>query len=686
MTDHSPLSLRPEEDVEEDDIKAEEDELEESEESEDQREDQSDDRSETSSSSSDGDEDEDDSEDEEEPKAEAVPDENGGLTKLSTPDVDQEAEPISPVAMQEGLHPGRKRRRSASPADTRRDVCRPPLKRAQRQANVRYSGLLAEYRQDVEEGRSTDGGPEMPRSQIGLTVWEKAEKERFFDALARLGRDDLVGIAQRVGTKGELEVRQYLWLLGEEHATAAKAGFGQGRSPRLVRKLQPTEMPAALEVGEACCRALEEAADGLALQEETREEDEAVQQHGDQWLVTPENCQALTMAAEAESEVPGLPSPLVLFNTASMLKLSARLFMNGVTRSGNWRTVGKMPALRLEALQDLQALVSAAAQRLTAAALYFCAARLRARIGGGNEGGSLPRLQQLVQRRDVAAAVASLGLQHDSNVFWARCARRLDLRVYRSKKTMPRAKPRKRKSKKRRRKVVVTRDDEEDYKEVTEGPVRPMTFDEVEKELLPVGMETEWQPWPVWGEEDEEEDEEEEADEDEDEDEDENRIEDEEASEDETVSAHLDARVDVELDEAIRFSVLGCTRSRWSTSLRRGLRARIAADLRAEDYADAVDAHEGGLEEQRLWAFLEREPPSLSDGEEAGPPPPTTADLEAMAATLPEGRRYPLEEVFADRSGCAGGWREKLAYQSEWEATAESAEAVLQVTGRRCTD
>src|SRR5204863_8877293 len=54
-----------------------------------------------------------------------------------------------------------------------------------------------------------DGGLPIPPSQIGVSKWASAEKESYFNALSRLGKDDTRGIASRIGSKSEPEVKAY---------------------------------------------------------------------------------------------------------------------------------------------------------------------------------------------------------------------------------------------------------------------------------------------------------------------------------------------------------------------------------------------------------------------------------------------------------------------------------------------
>ncbi|KAI0478781.1 hypothetical protein GGR56DRAFT_689753 [Xylariaceae sp. FL0804] len=192
--------------------------------------------------------------------------------------------------------PRKRRRRSDQQQQPREQLA--PLKRVKGAFNAGYLHLLNEDIEDAaaglipswrpsDGGGGDDGGPELLRpTQVGAVAWSAAEKEVLFAALGRLGRDDVAGIAARLGgAKGELEVRQYLALLDaadrdRRRRRNANDSVGDGgRGPAA----------AAVEVSQACAAALERAADAVALRQEAYED--AVEQRrwgaaGGHWLIT----------------------------------------------------------------------------------------------------------------------------------------------------------------------------------------------------------------------------------------------------------------------------------------------------------------------------------------------------------------------------------------------------------------
>src|ERR1700739_3564239 len=75
-----------------------------------------------------------------------------------------------------------------------------------------YRRLLNATIADAAAGIVYDSdGPLLP-NYVGASLWTAVEKERFFNALARCGKDDIHKIAGYVGTKTEVEVRAYMLL------------------------------------------------------------------------------------------------------------------------------------------------------------------------------------------------------------------------------------------------------------------------------------------------------------------------------------------------------------------------------------------------------------------------------------------------------------------------------------------
>ncbi|KAI1323002.1 hypothetical protein F5Y16DRAFT_21494 [Xylariaceae sp. FL0255] len=365
----------------------------------------------------------------------------------------------------------------------------PPLKRQRGNFSIAYLNLLNQDIQDASAGqilqdrsRNSRAPPPLQPTQIGAISWTADEKEALFTAIARVGRDDLSGIAARIGgSKSELEIRQYLLLLSvAERSRRADEG-------KRHRALRPVDVPAAVEVGTECGVALELIADGLSLRQEAYEEGLEQNRWGSRWLITAPLAQVLEhryhqqqqhahqteedeeqgrseqlqLQSQPQSQLPShsqgqrqteqpqgshdeeqsgqadvpyqgrsvedLPF-LQLFPIRNWLRLSDGILMNSSIPDGNWRNISAInepPAVRATAFADFHALTISITRRLISATIYVAESRIRAKDLGD------PRrhARRLVWPKDVKAAVASLGMKEDSKRFWACCARRLRLDV-----------------------------------------------------------------------------------------------------------------------------------------------------------------------------------------------------------------------------------------------------------------
>lgn len=293
-----------------------------------------------------------------------------------------------------------------------------PIKKAKGAFNRAYLELLNE---DIEHAASRyapvahdpfDERVALPASQIGMVVWTSMEKERFFEALGRLGRDDAAGIAQRVRTKGEMEVRQYTRLLQD--------GLAIRRQQNELKPLELADFPAAIELSHECCEALEDAADNIVTRQEQFENAAEERKHGSDWLVSQDNHKEL---AEDETEK-DMTQAVNVFRVPEWLLLSERFFMNAPSEDGNWHSVdGGTPSVRLTTLQDFYSLAVTLTKRLVASTLYMAAARVRA------ESGTRSSIRRSVKVRDVDAAALSLGLLMRKPSLM-RCIGRLGLSIY----------------------------------------------------------------------------------------------------------------------------------------------------------------------------------------------------------------------------------------------------------------
>ncbi|KAI1267183.1 hypothetical protein F5Y18DRAFT_379266 [Xylariaceae sp. FL1019] len=338
----------------------------------------------------------------------------------------------------------RKRRRPLSFTERHNLPC---LKRQKGNLNTGYIDLLNHDIQAFATGRAPDEDPEntqLETTQVGAVTWSASEKASLFTATSCLGRGDIANIASRIGTKSELEVTQYLILLG---SADRQRRSDEGKRSRAVR---PSDIPAAVELSAECTAALEVAADALSLRQEAYEEDVERKRWDTRWLIHPALAQILELSFQSQSRlrqpsegpdaaghgqrqgvvgrsVENLPF-LQLLPVRNWLRLSERIFMNSSVPDGNWRTVtddNNPPAIRATAFEDFHALVVSVTKRLVLTTLFVAESRLRAKILG-NTG---HHTRRLVKRYDVEAAAASLGMRLNPRQLWARCARRIRLDI-----------------------------------------------------------------------------------------------------------------------------------------------------------------------------------------------------------------------------------------------------------------
>ncbi|KAK3369037.1 hypothetical protein B0T24DRAFT_556791, partial [Lasiosphaeria ovina] len=462
-----------------------------------------------------------------------------------------------------------------------------PFKRIKGTLNHEYLALLNVDIQDAADRFLPHDGSDLTPSQIGFSYWTDVEKELFFEALSRLGPDDAVGIAARVKTKAELEVAQYLSLLRQDAAAR--------RQRDELKPIVPVDIPAAVELSQPCCRALDEAADAVSFRQEGHEETlEKARWGPNSWLISQSNWSEMEAENSQKTQDKKLKS-LELFKTRAWLRLSEHVFMNASFEEYNWRSVSdEKPAIRTTAFEDLYSLAFSVTRRLVAAALYVSESRVRTKREVNR------KISREVWRQDVEAAILSLGLNPNGHKFWARCPRRLRLDVY---------------------------DDSDDALSKGDGggddeDPGPMSYDDVEKSLGYDGSGNNHEDI-----------------EDEDNDDDDTRHEEEdlealsdtpsiedsspivkgEVDDDDGVDRRSNPEIDhgdyenddkeaiqAEASELTRYSGLGYP---FTARARRALEKSIRAARAQEAYADAVDASAAYHEERRMWALVGQAPP-----------------------------------------------------------------------------
>ena len=512
-----------------------------------------------------------------------------------------------------------------------------PLKRAREPDGVRegrsfkrirgvftqgYLDLLNADISDAVAQSITHDASDFKPSRIGLSLWTSREKKTFFEALSRLGIDDIPGITGRIKTKSEIEVLQYLKLLHDETKTLKK--------DRTLEPLEMIEQPAAFELTQTCCNVLEEAADELSLRQETHEELVEKAIWGENWLITPANHLIIRKSA------PSNLKSIALFKLGRWLMLSERLFMNSANPEYNWKRVSRKmkPAIRATALEDFRSLVISLARRLISASLNMAESRVRVKS-------SYLGSKKVVRPRDVKAAAMSLGLKSSRGRFWARCARRLEINV----------------------------------QDGSGNTGELMTYEEVERALLPGDDETSMEDGrdQDGDKEDREQEEEEEQEAEEEEggsdgeqsDATESELcddvesESDGASQAENIEGQIEELgvqeedIQLEVEELFRHSALDFPPTHKP---KRAVRAQVTAELSQLAFADKVDGLASVDEEKRLWALLKQEPPQ------------NLATTTAPAAPAKH-HRFRLNEFYQ----AGDDWRNKLEYGPEWEFLYEAS-------------
>ncbi|KAJ4425139.1 hypothetical protein N0V82_000194 [Gnomoniopsis sp. IMI 355080] len=479
-----------------------------------------------------------------------------------------------------------------------------PLKKTRQKLNRAYLDLL---NQDIEHAASQgcptdhetrDGRAVLPSSQIGLTFWTSTEKERFFEALGRLGRDNTAGIAERIHTKGEMEVRQYLKLLED--------ALDHRRQQNELDHLGLEDFPAAMEISQECCQALDEVADNIAMKQERAEVAAEEHEFGRNWLVTSENCKNLE--AEAEDDTSKFAG---IFRLKEWLSLQERFFMNAPTAEGNWQTVdGHVPSIRLTTLHDFHSLVLTLTKRLVAATHYMAMTRVRA------ERNYRQVIGEFVRIKDVQAAALSLGLATQKPPLTG-CVGRLGLSVYRDP-----PKP----------------DEDIDLEPMSVTDIEaalniegPRSVSRLRHQVERIALSDDSSissdsPMESEIESDQERD-------------DKSTSEDDDSQEEQDIKA--------EANEAILYSAIDPPQTKRD---RQALYRRIKAEREQERYADAVDARKSYYEEIKMWEILGQQPPKHL--------------IDPGAPSF--GRRLNLS---VDTGYSVGrDWRAKTKVVSEWEA------------------
>ncbi|MCJ1340729.1 hypothetical protein MMC09_006025 [Bachmanniomyces sp. S44760] len=260
-------------------------------------------------------------------------------------------------------------------------------------------------------------------SLVNQTQWTSTEKEQFFTALSTKGLNEVRAIAFSIESKSLSEVHEYLELL--------RQGLHELNLHGRRRLLSMAhQIPAAIELSGDCVRALNRAADVISLKHEEQLVSREEALFGGLNVLDYGVAEAYDRSdTEEGNEGMGASSlnPMVVFRLKNFIELSTRVFMNSSIKEENWESYvpeGGSPSIMYSAFSEFLNLTVSALKRLMQSAMFFAMSRLRA-----TDRSRSIHLRK-VRRRDVIAAVKTLNLQPDSQVFWTHAACRSNVEVY----------------------------------------------------------------------------------------------------------------------------------------------------------------------------------------------------------------------------------------------------------------
>ncbi|KAL3470258.1 hypothetical protein BJX99DRAFT_239794 [Aspergillus californicus] len=285
-----------------------------------------------------------------------------------------------------------------------------------------YTEFIAQESQPYAEKETFE------TTQDGIVIWTPQEKQILYQELDRKGKNGIRDISGAIGSKSELEVQEYLRLLqrglrqyhfSEDHVKAAVLG----------------EIPAAAEISEECCEALDSYAELLCLEEQCGENIAGRRKHKDLWIVNAEVAEKLEVDVAKDENRKDLSTiqndeminAATFFKLPNYILLSERFFMNfgGLKLEDNWVNVAfrdETPSLTADALTDLYDIALSATRRLVQAAHFFASSRVRRNT-------SKRPSAKVVKSSDVRGAARMLNMKRDSSEFWVGLARRCSLDV-----------------------------------------------------------------------------------------------------------------------------------------------------------------------------------------------------------------------------------------------------------------
>lgn len=297
------------------------------------------------------------------------------------------------------------------------------------QAEKHYSNEYAElFRSTFSETVGDCGAlaADFSPSQIGVVLWTAEEKQKLYTSISRKGRLDILGLAQAIDSKSQLEVLDYLQFLQQEETD--KHIFGQE-----LQNISHADLPAATEISQECETALELAADALAAKQDQFDVAALCLNGKEAWVVDRDTAGSLDARADEEGYLSDVeddtgPSSARMFDLSNFISLSERVFMNagGTAIESNWRHIagkGGRPGLMVTVLDDFHNLVTSLTRRIMQSSLFLAQSRIR------SLGFSGYAIRSVVKRQDVAAALEILGMSQNSWSYWVAVPRRNQLHV-----------------------------------------------------------------------------------------------------------------------------------------------------------------------------------------------------------------------------------------------------------------
>ncbi|TPX21767.1 hypothetical protein DIZ76_015730 [Coccidioides immitis] len=303
----------------------------------------------------------------------------------------------------------------------------------------KYSDLYKEAVDDMLGGPEYGDGPRLFGTQYGIISWSPQEKNAFFTALARKGKDAIPEIAAFIGTKSQMEVRHYLDLLHRNFEL-------HNVTEETVKNITLSDVPAAYEVSKECCLALENVASALSLRDEQAHNVAGRRKHGDFWLIDNEVAayveEVLEPEEESESEKDLEPESLepevipesefeVEFQPETESKSLAEGDRNGQVNTVKMHSISATAKLlkisnwiRLSERVFMNAGERSITRRIVHSSIFFALSRIRAIER------SHVNPKKVVKKEDIFAALDILKMEPNSRKFWAGAPRRcaLDIR------------------------------------------------------------------------------------------------------------------------------------------------------------------------------------------------------------------------------------------------------------------